>query len=280
MLKYISLQRLTFIAIIIQAALVGSAQANPIQSRADITIPVATFGYTELKGPLHWYGLNKSANIVCAEGKHQSPIVIDSSIGFAPNGSIEVQIPKIDHAIFENEGYTVMLIDTNGTLKDSGKDYSLSQFHFHTPGEHLLQGEFYPMELHFVFQSRDTSKAVMAFSIQLDPLGVAEPLLKEVFAKVTDIANPGTYTTTGPLSFDSLLHHFHSNPIYKYTDSLTTPPCSESVDWLISAEPIPLDVATFNMVKKVLKFNARYPQNKLGQTNLLEVAAHDFGCNI
>ena len=59
---------------------------------------------------------------------------------------------------------------------------------------------------------------------------------------------------------------------YRYTGSLTTPPCSAGVDFYISQNLLQLDLATWLAVKKVLKFNARYTQNKLGETNLLENA--------
>lgn len=87
---------------------------------------------------------------------------------------------------------------------------------------------------------------------------------------------PGTYTTTGPLHFEGLTAHLNAHGIYQYNGSLTTPPCSEGVAWYLSTEPLPLNVQSFNAVKKVLKFNARYTQNTLGQENLLEIAAGEL----
>ena len=49
--------------------------------------------------------------------------------------------------------------------------------------------------------------------------------------------------------------------------------CAEGLTFLVLSEPLPLNVATFNAIKKVVKFNARYSQNKLGERNLLDIAA-------
>jgi carbonic anhydrase len=106
--------------------------------------------------------------------------------------------------------------------------------------------------------------------------GYSTPLFDSVFAHIDDIAAPGTYTKTGHMDFTALTAHLNTHGIYQYDGSLTTPPCSESVAWFLSTEPLPLNVQSFNAVKKILKFNARYTQNALGQDNLLEVAAKEL----
>jgi carbonic anhydrase len=121
--------------------------------RAVDTVPVATFGFNDVTGPLNWHGLKKE-NEACALGKAQSPINVDTSVIKAVSGkTLGFNVDAYPHgAEFENLGSTVEVI-ANGTLLREGKKYALKQFHFHTPSEHRIDSEYYPMEVHFVFQA-------------------------------------------------------------------------------------------------------------------------------
>jgi carbonic anhydrase len=114
---------------------------------------------------------------------------------------------------------------------------------------------------------------VIAFLIEL---GATDPLLASVFASISEIPSAGNVTLTGPLDFSLLQYQFTHNTVYRYIGSLTTPPCSEQVSWIISTKPLYIDTDTFKKVKKVVKFNARYTQDGLGQANLLENAAEEL----
>ncbi|KAM5444997.1 hypothetical protein MferCBS31731_000454 [Microsporum ferrugineum] len=275
-----SRQLAAFAAIITSTSascLYGTSLA-PRHVSTDGQVPVSTFNYTGEGGPLHWVGLNATTNKECGHGSTQSPIVINKAkFPRAPKGSVTMSIPTVPMADFENLGSTVEVI-ASGKLKASGKDYELVQFHFHTPSEHRIDDEYFPMEVHFVFQTPNKSIAVVAFFVELSPYGRCTPLLKQVLSCLHKITTPGTITKTRRLDFSQVVGHLHTHDIFTYNGSLTTPPCSSNVAWYLSAAPLSIDVSSFNALKKVVKFNSRYTQNSPGLRNLMEIAAHDIGC--
>ena len=209
-------------------------------------------------------------------------------------------------APFENLGSTVEVV-VNGTATYNGTTYSLKQYHFHTPSEHRINGEYYPLEvrqtcaidlvvhahirpqMHLVHQSSGGKILVIGILFDVDFAfttslvtstilnlqSVRAPQLVVLFRDLTaerlQITTPGTQTKTGPLEFEEIIANIARGKLYQYTGSLTTPPCTEGVQWLVLATPQPLNVDSYNALKKVLKFNARYTQNTLGQTNVLQL---------
>jgi carbonic anhydrase len=119
----------------------------------------------------------------------------------------------------------------------------------------------------------DTSIAVIGFVAGLGPIN---PFLASVITSVSAITSPGNTTLTGPLFFAGPEYYLATNTIYRYIRSLTTPPCSEYVDWIISSKPLYIDADTYKRVKSVLRFNARYTQNGLGEVNSLQNAADEL----
>ncbi|KAH8802925.1 alpha carbonic anhydrase [Xylogone sp. PMI_703] len=224
------------------------------------SVPPNSFSYTGLTGPLNWYGLNKSTNALCSLGTRQSTIdIATSSIPTVPGSSVTLSVPRYPSgAKFENLGTNAEVV-VNGTLVDGPKEYSLAQFHFHTPGEHHVNHEYYPMEVHFVFEAADRPMTVVAFLVEF---GLTDPLLASVFVSISGIPNPGDATLTGPLDFSILQYHLTHNNRYRYSGSLTTPPYSEQVLWIISTELLHVDATTYKSVKDVI--------------NLLENAAREL----
>ncbi|KAE8552750.1 hypothetical protein TMatcc_007868 [Talaromyces marneffei ATCC 18224] len=258
------------------------AAAAHIHARAAHgVIDTNPFNYTGLGGPLNWYGLNKTANEACAKGMRQSPINIDThTIEYAATGSVNFNISNVASAKFENSGFGLEVLMTNGSLVVNNITYYLDNFHFHTPSEHRVDEEYFPMECHFGFVSDDYKIAVVGFFMEISRFGYTTPLLDSVFARLDDITKPGTFTKTGPLDFSGLISHFNKYGVYTYSGSLTTPPCTEGVSWFISTEPLWINVQQSQAVKKVIRYNARYTQNNLGEPNLLVVAAKAFDCNV
>lgn len=112
----------------------------------------ATWSYTGETGPLLWHHVNIT-NYACANGTEQSPINIETGI---TRGNASLGYPYTGEFEIENNGHTIELTPKNSSnfnAKLGGEDYKLLQFHFHTPSEHRLNKEHFPLEVHFVHQN-------------------------------------------------------------------------------------------------------------------------------
>lgn len=278
---------------LVLATFASSVSANCVHGtsffpRAEGKVEVSKFGYTGLQGPLNWAALD-SANSACRTSKVQSPIVIDDSVPKAKSAP-KVVVENVEEAELENLGTTLEVV-VSGSTSFGGTNFELKQFHIHTPSEHRIKDEYFPLEIHMVHQAAgtfhpfmlrrvadlefayaDESIAVIAIPFQLTEDGSTTELLTSVIENLSKVTEPGTSTTTGPLDFGPLIEAIETRPLFQYSGSLTTPPCKEGLTFLVMEEPLALNVKTYNALKAVIKFNARYSQNKLGDVNLLTVA--------
>ncbi|GJC91144.1 carbonic anhydrase [Colletotrichum liriopes] len=254
------------------------ARSHGLTTRDEGGVEVATFDYNDLTGPLNWHGHSNQSS-KCATGTQQSPINLnDTSATLVPGASLGFDVPDLPHgAEFENLGSTLEVVASNGTLTRHGRKFHLKQFHFHTPSEHRVESEYFPMEVHFVFEadaeqlknSTGPSNSVLGFLIEVDN-SAPSSFLKSVFAHLDEVEEPGSHSETEGLSFCELRTVLEHSEVYQYDGSLTTPPCTEGIAWNVVAEPLRIDDVTYRAAKKVMKFNARYTQNVPGQVNLLE----------
>lgn len=248
----------TNLNLILSVLLVGvliSCNSNPKESTKQTTAQDTTntaappsarpvhWGYSGDTGPSTWATLSP-VYAMCGEGKHQSPInIVTSDVKGTANWSTDYKstallISHTEHMedIVDN-GHTIQItVDEGSTLTVEGKSYSLKQFHLHTPSEHTLNGKNQPMEMHMVHQSEDGSLAVLGVLFTEGKVPNAD------FAKI--IAHlPNAKGETKHVADENLelsVHMPKDNFAYHYTGSLTTPPCSENVQWLVLRDQISL----------------------------------------
>ncbi|KAG9189683.1 hypothetical protein G6011_06551 [Alternaria panax] len=238
--------------------------------RAD-TAEVNTFGYGPMNGPFNWASLAPE-NEACKSGTNQSPINIDASITAAPSKPT-LDIPSAE-VVFENLGTTIEVV-VNGTTSYAGTNYRLVQFHMHTPSEHHVNDEYFPLEIHMVHQGVDDESqlAVIALMFEVSADDSAS-LIQSLSSSLPAIATPGTKTPIADgIDFTDVISTLKTSDIQTYSGSLTTPPCAEGVTFLVVKDPLPVNVDDFNAIKKIVKFNSRFIQNTLSQANIIAIGA-------
>ncbi len=204
------------------------------------TAPVSArpvhWGYSGEDGPANWESLSP-VYALCGEGKGQSPINIEKgSVQGNANWTFDYKNTSLHIAHNEHmddildNGHTIQVtVDEGSTFIFAGKSYSLKQFHFHTPSEHQIDGKNLPMEMHMVHQSEDKSLAVV--SILFEEGKVANENIAQIVANLP--STKGETNHVEGMSLDLQAHLPKDNQAYHYVGSLTTPPCSESVQWLV-----------------------------------------------
>ncbi|KAI1634760.1 alpha carbonic anhydrase [Biscogniauxia mediterranea] len=248
-----------------------------LDKRADGAVPISNFGASGPTGPLLWAQIDP-ANAACASGSNQSPIdMVPEVFSMMSGRNLTIEFADLPEGTeFENLGSTVEVVmeGLGSSIILDGLNYTLQQFHFHHPSEHLDNGTTMPMEMHMVFMHEEIEVAVIGVYIDIaDPESLEAPstLLETVFSSVEEIATPGTAATTAPLSLGEVQDLLETGTFQRYEGSLTTPPCTEGVSWLVATQKLSLSRATFMRARSILGFNARYVQNAPGDRNLLQM---------
>lgn len=228
-------------------ALAGLALC-PICAPVGFAAEGAHWSYEGAAGPAHWGDID-AASKVCSVGSQQSPIDIQSSI--------KSQLPPLQFAwrtkpdMIVNNGHTIQVNSDLGNTLTVGKDkYDLVQFHFHHPSEHLVGGKNFPMEVHFVHRNLAGNLAVVG---ALMTAGRPNAAFSKIAAAMPAKAGPPVKMAAADPN--QMLPARRS--YYRYSGSLTTPPCSEVVNWLLLREPIQVARADIDAFAKLFPMNAR-----------------------
>jgi carbonic anhydrase len=218
----------------------------------------ARWSYEGRTGPADW---GRVGNKVCATGTQQSPVDIASTI--------RAELPKLElawanHAdTIVNNGHTIELeFHEGGTLKVGGDTYKLTQFHFHHPSEHLIDGKPTAMEVHFVHTIGEGNYGVIG---ALMKAGASNPVFKTIAATMPQ--EKGKPVKADPAIDPNGLLPAGRN-YFRYAGSLTTPPCKETVAWFVLTDPLEVAESDIAAFAKLYPDNAR-PAQKLNRRFLL-----------
>jgi len=196
----------------------------------------------------------------------QSPVnILSDSTLTDTNQEVAIKFGT-DITEIENLGHTIQLDFKAGSdFSVGGKTFTSRQFHFHTPSEHLIDGVTYPMEMHIVniLKDSNTGKSpqylVVAF---LFKMGKENQFLKEFLNAIPEEEH-NSALPAGRVNFGDLFAMISKkamNGYYSYKGSLTTPPYSESVTWIVNKYILEASPEQIFTIEKLEGDNARHVQ--------------------
>ena len=190
------------------------------------------------------------------EHASQSPINIVTSRAVPGRHKIKFHYQSSKEHV-DNLGHTVKVTyDAGSSLEYDGESFDLVQFHFHTPSEHLLDGVTYPMEMHLVHAEHGRPEHLLVVGV-LFKEGSANPLLDDLIADVP--AHAGEHADRDA-KLDASSVFKRGEGYFHYEGSLTTPPYSESVTWLVLDQVHDASAEQIEALNRIEGNNARHIQ--------------------
>lgn len=223
--------------------------------------PYAHWEYEGDLGQKNWSKLDERFQM-CTDGLNQAPINIIDPIDATLSPLIFEGIAKAN--TFINNGHTVQVNFQSGNyIIINDTKYHLKQIHFHTPSENQINGKIFPLEAHLVHADIDNNLAVIGVLFQEgNESSVLNKLLRNLPEKEHDIQD----VKSEVLGYEILPD---SKEYYQFNGSLTTPPCTEGVKWIVLKNPIQISKSQLSDFQSVMPRNARNVQ-KLNARIILE----------
>lgn len=230
----------------------GPASRPPVDARH-----AGPWSYDGEGGPDAW-GRLKPEYAKCATGTRQSPIDIRDGI------RVELDPVQFDYRssafrVIDN-GHTVQVnVAAGNSIEVMGRRYELLQFHFHRPSEERIEGRQFDMVAHLVHKDPEGRLAVVA--VLLDR-GSAHPLVQQVWNNLP-LEKGEEVPARAALDLNHLLPG--DRRYYTYMGSLTTPPCSEGVLWMVLQQPATISPEQIDVFTRLYPMNARPVQQAAGR---------------
>ena len=218
---------------------------------------VAHWGYQGSGGPDAWAQI-KPEFARCSTGTRQSPIDIRDGVRVQLD-PVQFDYKPSAFRVVDN-GHTVQVNVAGGnSIEVLGRRYDLVQFHFHRPSEERINGRQFDMVAHLVHKDPEGRLAVVAVLLER---GQVHPLLQTVWNNLP-LEKGEEVAAKAAIDMNHLLPP--DRRYFTYMGSLTTPPCSEGVLWLVMQQPAPIAVDQINVFSRLYPMNARPIQSASGR---------------
>ena len=200
----------------------GSNGDSPVSSEK------IDWGYQGSIGPENWASLSDEYS-ACSQGRQQSPVDI-TAYEEGDAGTISLSYGGNAKAVRNDGKFVQVNYPPGNTLSVGGQSFQLKSAHFHSPSEHLMDGQSFAAELHLVHAHAEGHLLVMGLLFRRgDPSPVVQAVLEAAPAP-GNVVSGGAMLDAGDYLPSSLAY-------YRYDGSKTTPPCDEPVIWYVMREP-------------------------------------------
>ncbi len=208
------------------------------------------WGYIGESGVENWGNLSPEFQL-CKTGIQQSPIDLHLTVA-AQLSPIEIDYQESPLRIVNN-GHTIQVNYSQGSsIKLDGQTYNLVQFHFHDPSEHTIDQKPFDMELHLVHRSEAGGLAVIGVLMKQ---GQHNAALQPIWDAFPERNEPEQVVKTVKVNAEQFLPL--ERKVYRYFGSLTTPPCSQGVNWIVMQQPIEISQNQIQQFAKLISIDAR-----------------------
>ncbi|MFX1679339.1 carbonic anhydrase family protein [Mitsuaria sp. CC2] len=241
--------------------------SNPVDQRARRAAKPAAaasgaksstpWSYTGEGAPDKWGQLQPEFR-QCAIGTRQSPIDLRDTIK-VDQERIQFDYKPSSFSVVD-DGHTIQVNVAPGNgLTIMGRRYELQQFHFHRPSEERINGRQYDMVAHLVHKDAGGREATVAVLLER---GQDQALIQTVWNHLP-LERGDTYTAPVPIDLTQLLPK--DQGYFSYMGSMTTPPCTEGVLWLVLRQPVQVSAQQISVFSHLYPMNARPLQAPSGR---------------
>ena len=236
-----------------------------ISAPITLTAKDGNWGYTGDIAPKYWSNL--SPDYALCNGKNQSPVNI--SPNKARNSikrGLKFNYGRLDPIRMTNTGKQLQIDVASGAgIKIDGIDFELKHLSFHVPSEHTYNNKNFPMEIQFAHQSKDGQLAYVALMVTI---GKSSRTLRKLQQQLP--MNVGESKQLAANALRNLEKKKKVINYYRYSGSLTSPPCNEGVRWFIMNQPLKISKAHLQQFKRALKQNNNRPIQALNARVILK----------
>jgi len=218
--------------------------------------------YSGQTGSENWATLSAD-NFACT-GKNQSPINLTGFIE-ADLTPIKFDYQQGGHEVINN-GHTIQVNFNEGSsIELDGHSFNLLQVHFHAPSENHINGKSYPLEAHLVHADKDGNLAVVA--VMYEQGSLAHDGIKAIWSSMPEKAGE-TQKLPAMMNVSGILPK--SREYYRFNGSLTTPPCSEGVQWLVMKDSVVVEKQQIDAFVNVLHESNNRPIQAINSRAILK----------